>query len=355
MKKVNFGVIGSGNVANNYYLPYISKVANLVVVCDKILERAKRSANLWNAKRYCSDPEKVFSAHDVDVVVILTPHNSHAELAVRAAESGKHFILQKPMATNTKDLKGIISAVEKYDVKALIEPSEPFASPIMREIKRLLENGEIGDPCLYMTYIGHSGPIWSDWFFKVEKGGGVIYDLAVYGVADSLYLFGEPYKVNASASIVLRQRCVLRSEEHTMTIAPEYYKKGRPMYYYGMKPSVPVNVTAFDNAVLTLTYDNGLLCTIFANYVTFIRQEMPSIQLYGSKGNVIVINKYRREIKLVKKEEEKSIKVGILRPYYEWSIDHIIECILKDLDPLPSVEWGRKITEILIRANNMSC
>ena len=349
--EVRFGVIGCGNVANNYYLPYIAEVAQLVVTCDKIIERAKRSAELWGAKKYYDDPDKVFSDPDVDAVVITTSHASHAELAIKAAEAGKHMIVQKPLAVNMKDLEGVISAVRKSGVKAVFEPSQPFFSPIMKRIKELIEEGTIGRPAIFISYTGHSGPTWSDWFFKAEKGGGVIYDLAVYGIADSVYLFGKPMSISATASIFLKERKILRPEEHTKTIAPEYYKKQRPMYYHGMRPSVPVKVTAYDNSIISLLYKEGLISVIFGNYVTFTKLEMPTIQVYGQEGSIVLMNAWTGEIKVVKGGKEEVVKVGRPRPYYEESVDHLIECIRDDKEPLPYIEWGRTITEIMIKAH----
>ena len=349
--EVRFGVIGCGNVANNYYLPYIAEVAQLVVTCDKIIERAKRSAELWGAKKYYDDPDKVFSDPDVDAVVITTSHASHAELAIKAAEAGKHMIVQKPLAVNMKDLEGVISAVRKSGVKAVFEPSQPFFSPIMKRIKELIEEGTIGRPAIFISYTGHSGPTWSDWFFKAEKGGGVIYDLAVYGIADSVYLFGKPMSISATTSIFLKERKILRPEEHTKTIAPEYYKKQRPMYYHGMRPSVPVKVTAYDNSIISLLYKEGLISVIFGNYVTFTKLEMPTIQVYGQEGSIVLMNAWTGEIKVVKGGKEEVVKVGRPRPYYEESVDHLIECIRGDKEPLPYIEWGRTITEIMIKAH----
>jgi len=351
VKKVRFGVIGCGNVANNYYLPYIAEVAELVVTCDKVLERAKRSAELWGAKRYCSDPEEVFSADDVDAVVITTSHKSHAELAIRAAEAGKHFIVQKPAAINMNDLERLVSAVKKSGVKAIFEPSSPFFSPMVKKAKELIDSSEIGEPCLFISYVGHSGPKWSDWFFKKEEGGGVIYDLAVYGIAESVYLFGKPKSVSAMGSIVLEKRLILTPEEHTKTIAPEYYKEKRPMYYQGMEPTLPVEVTAYDNSIVTLCYENGLISVIYGNYVTFVRLEMPSLQIYGRKGSIVVPVRWTGELKVVRDGKEEVIKTDRPRPYYEASVDHLIECIEKDMEPLPYIEWGKQITEIMIKAH----
>ncbi len=120
-----------------------------------------------------------------------------------------------------------------------------------------------------------------------------------------------------------------------------------------MKPSVPVKVTACDNAILTLVYD-GLLCSIFANYVTFSKQRIPPLQLCGSKESIVVPDMRKGEAKLIRNGKEEIFRTKPPRKYYEWSVDHLIECIEDDLVPLPSAEWGKAVTEVLIKAHEMA-
>jgi len=85
VRKLGFGVIGCGNVANNYYLPYIARNHELVAVADTVAERARRSAELWGAARWYEDPDKLLRDPRVEAAVIVTSHESHAPLAIRAA------------------------------------------------------------------------------------------------------------------------------------------------------------------------------------------------------------------------------------------------------------------------------
>jgi len=320
LRKIGFGVIGCGNVANNFYMPYIAKVANLVAVCDVILERAKRSASLWGAKEYYDDPEKVLKHPDVEVVVILTSHESHAPLAIRAAEEGKNFILQKPMGISLKEAEEIARAVRKNKVKALIEPSDPFFSPLVRKIEELIKEGKIGRVCFFTSSTAHSGPTWGEWFYRWERGGGPIYDLGVYDVARAIKLFGEPKELHVAASLVVKERLIIRPEEHTSTIAPEYYKKyPGSMYYQGIKPSLRIKPTAPDNVVMVLRFKDDILGVIRANFVTFAGMEF-GMKVYGTEAIVEVPNFYRCLMKIRRSDGQEEVleekDIGELRLYY---------------------------------------
>ncbi|MEM0024200.1 MAG: Gfo/Idh/MocA family oxidoreductase [Thermofilaceae archaeon] len=345
-RKVSFGVIGCGNVANNYYLPYIARHHRLVAVSDKIAERARRSSELWGAERWYSDPEKLLADPEVEAVVIATSHESHAPLAIRASEQGKHFIVQKPMATSLEDAEKVVKSVEKSGVIALAEPSDALLSPLYRVLKAELT--QLGRHCFSVWHTGHSGPMWSEAFLREEAGGGVLFDLAVYDVARLLTLFGEPKRVAALGSILLKTRLIIDTDTVTASIRPDTYGRGT-YYFHDVQPTLPVEVTAFDNFAGILEYDGGL-AVILANYVTFHGLRAPPIQIYCTDG-AATVEPWTPQITVVAKGSTKVLgrkEIGVIRPYYHESVDHLAECIVKGAEPLPSVQWGYKVTKILL-------
>jgi len=348
VRKIRFGVIGCGNVSNNYYMPHIAKNHELVAVCDVVAERAKRSAELWGARKWYKDPDKLLRDPEVEAVVITTSHESHSELAVRAAEEGKHFILQKPMALSLEDARRVVDSVKRNSIKAVIEPSDALLSPLTKVIERELK--ELGQHCYSIWHTGHSGPTWSEAFFDDKRGGGVIYDLAVYDVARLVTLFGLPSRVSATGSIVLKQRLILKPEEVTAAIRRDTYGRGI-YYFYDLKPSIRVEVSAFDNVVGVLEYEAGGLAVTLANYTTFTQLHMPPIQIYCTEGSLAVLNPHEPLMKVISKEGVKTLgkkEIGEVRLYYHCSIDHLAECIVEDTEPLPSVEWGYRVTRVLL-------
>ncbi len=345
--KLGFGVIGCGNVANNYYLPYIARNYRLVAVADVNPERARRSAALWKAERWYGEPSKLLADPEVEAVVIATPHDTHASLAVQAAESGKHFIVQKPMATSLRDAEMVVRSVEKSGVLAVAEPSEALLSPVYRALKRELQ--QLGRLCFAVCHTGHSGPTWSEAFFREERGGGVLFDLAVYDVARLLALFGEPRRVAAIGTVLLRQRLVIDPESVTRAISEATYGRG-VYYFHDLKPSVPVEVNAFDNFAGLLEYDGGV-AAILANYTTFHGLQMPPFQVYCTDG-AAAVQPWAPLITLVTRAGTRSLgrsEIGEVRPYYHESVDHLAQCVAKGEEPLPSVKWGFKVTSVLLK------
>lgn len=351
MKKLSFGVIGCGNVANNHYLPYIAKQHKLTAICDIVPERAKRSAELWNAARWYSDPDTFLRDREVEAVVITTSHEAHAPLAIRAAEEGKHFIVQKPMALSLEDAENVVRSVEKSGVVAIAEPSDALLLPAFRALKDVV--CELGQHCFSIWHTGHSGPMWSEWFFREEAGGGVLYDLAVYGVARAHAVLGKPTRVTALGTVAIKRRFVLQPGEVTESISRETYGKG-VYYFHNLKPSVPVEPTAQDNFAGLLEYGDGGLAIILGNYTTFTRLHMPPIQVYCTGGSVVADTSVPL-ISVTRAGSAKSIGKEILgesRPYYHCSIDHLSECVEKGEKPLPSVKWGYEVTKTLLALNH---
>jgi len=334
--------VGCGNIANNSYLPYIARNHRLVAVCDINAERARRSAELWGAERVYDDPEKLLKDGDVEAVVITTSHDSHALLAMRAAEEGKHYIVQKPLALSMRDAEDVVRKTRRSGVKAIAEPSDPLLSPLYREAKARL--GEIGDVCFSLWHTGHSGPTWSEAFFKRERGGSVIFDLAVYDVAANVTLFGMPRGVIAAGLIKMAERPVISEKEVTEAIRRETYGRG-VYYFHDLKPTIPVRLTAFDNAMAALEYYDGSLAGIIANYVTYVQLQMPGAQIYGTRGALLM----KPGLRIATWRGVESVEVkDEAKPYYHRSVDHLAECIEKDEQPLPSVEWGFKVTSVLL-------
>ncbi len=347
MRKVGFGVIGCGNVANNYYLPYIVRQHRLIAACDVVPERARRSAELWKAERWYSDPDALLRDRGVEAVVIATSHDAHAPLAIRAAEEGKNFIVQKPMALSLEDADAVVRSVEKSGVVAIAEPSDALLLPVFRALKDVVR--ELGQHCYSIWHTGHSGPTWSEWFFREEAGGGALYDLAVYGVARAHAVLGKPARVTALGTVTIKRRFVLQPEEATEAISRETYGKG-VYYFHNLKPSVPIEPTAQDNFAGLLEYGDGGLAIILGNYTTFTRLHMPPIQVYCTGGSAVADASVPL-ISVIRAGSVKSIGKEVLgepRPYYHCSIDHLAECMERSEKPLPSVEWGYEVTKTLL-------
>jgi predicted dehydrogenase len=99
VKKVNVGVIGLGWISN-VHLNVLKKIpeVELIAVCARTEEKARRAAIEYGAKKYYTNYEKLLEDNEIDMVDILLPTELHAEAIIKALEAGKNVIVEKPIA-----------------------------------------------------------------------------------------------------------------------------------------------------------------------------------------------------------------------------------------------------------------
>lgn len=105
--KICIGLIGAGNFATGILLPIIKQNKekyNLKTVVDLSGEKAYNTANLFEAEKASTDVNEIYNDSEINLVVICTRHNSHANLVVDALKSGKHVYVEKPLATTPEEL-----------------------------------------------------------------------------------------------------------------------------------------------------------------------------------------------------------------------------------------------------------
>ena len=91
-----------------------------------------------------SDPEAIIKDPDVDAVVIATPVSTHYDLAMRCVESGKHVLVEKPMATQVSQIEDIARAANNNNLVAMVGHTFLFNQAV-RYVKDLIDRGELGD------------------------------------------------------------------------------------------------------------------------------------------------------------------------------------------------------------------
>jgi predicted dehydrogenase/Zn-dependent alcohol dehydrogenase len=105
---INVALVGAGGFATGMHLPNISKLSGkykLHAVVDSVGHKAKTAAQQYGASYATTNYDDILNDKDVDLVLIATRHDSHAELALKALKAGKHVFVEKPLATNQEDLE----------------------------------------------------------------------------------------------------------------------------------------------------------------------------------------------------------------------------------------------------------
>lgn len=113
-KDIGFGIVGLGMGANRAKTAANTDGANLVCVCDLQEEKAKSLSEKLGCD-YHTDLDDVLQRDDVDVVGVMTPSGTHADVGIQALEAGKHVFTTKPMDISLEKCDAFISAAEDAD------------------------------------------------------------------------------------------------------------------------------------------------------------------------------------------------------------------------------------------------
>jgi len=335
---VKFGIVGCGNISVRY-IEAIKKnpKARLIATCDLLEERAKAAMEKGEAEAYYLDYNEMLEKANIDAVIITTHIGAHARLAIEAANAGKHMLVQKSMATSLEDADSVVNAVRKAGVKAVVEPGSPI-NPGNQRAKQLIEEGAIGKVCYVHGISSHGGPNTRErsWYYLEERGGGPIFDMGVYSVSHITSIIGPAKRVTGMA---------------TFSVPDRHLADGST-----------VRITAPDNTVTVMDFGEGTIGCVEANYVT--RVAMPDspfvegfLRFYGSEGTMFV-SYTGVQLASFKEKYWAYPQMGWFSPigwgryfdYYSADVDHLVDCILEDKDPLPNVEWGRHVIEILTKS-----
>jgi len=190
MKKLGVAVIGAGFWGRNHARVFTElEETELLAVCDINAERAKAIAKQFGVKAYTSTA-KMLKIKDLDAVSVCTWSTSLAKEALKALKAGKHVLVEKPMAANSKQAETLIKTAEKEGLHLSVGFLMRFI-PGLQYIRKAVESQEIGEiVCATAKRV-------SEWPERIGDVG-VVKDLAIHDIDVMRYLFGsDPVAVYA--------------------------------------------------------------------------------------------------------------------------------------------------------------
>lgn len=158
-KVINIGVIGTGAIGEDHIRRCTQTLtgAKIVAVNDIDAERAKKAVAPYNSEaKVYTNVYELIHASDVEVVMVTSWGQTHAEFVLEAIKAGKYVFCEKPLATTAEDCKKIVDA-EQAGGKRLVQVGfmRPYDSGY-RELRRVIEEGKIGQPL--MIHAAHRNP-----------------------------------------------------------------------------------------------------------------------------------------------------------------------------------------------------
>jgi predicted dehydrogenase len=146
-----FALVGAGLFGETHAKAYTTYPgARLAAVCDTNTERAQQVSELYRVEHSCSDWREIAEDDSIDAVSVATPDFAHTEIAVGLAETGKHLLVEKPLATTAQECEQIIAAAKSNGVKLMVDFHNRW-SPAFFEAHTAIERGDLGTP-RYISY-----------------------------------------------------------------------------------------------------------------------------------------------------------------------------------------------------------
>lgn len=328
MTKLKVAVIGCGSIAKHRHLPeyHLHNEVEIVAVCDIVAERAEAMAAQYGARAF-TDYKEAINLDEVDAVSVCLPNYLHAPVSIAALNAGKHVLCEKPMATSKEEAEAMIAAAKANGKKLMIAHNQRFVAS-HRKAKEILESGKLGKVYSFKTTFGHPGPeSWSvdgagSWFFNKEKAFiGAMGDLGVHKADLMRYLLGEFSEVGSFIETNAKQ-----------------------------------NTEVEDNAVCILRTESGIIGTLTASWA-YVSGGDNSTVIYGEKGTLrleadpvySLIEEYRdgsvvnHKLDRIQTNEEGGQSTSQV-------INHFVESILENKEPLITGEEGMKSLDIILAA-----
>jgi predicted dehydrogenase len=195
--ELRVGVVGCGNHGSALAQAVVRSDALRLVACaDPDATAVRRVAGFSDGISTHVSLEALLNASDVDGVLIATPHDVLAPLALSAVRAGKHLLIEKPMAMDEPQAKEIEFAAASAGVTCMVGYS--FRYGMARYVHQLLAQGVVGDLRAITGSIG-TPPMNSRWIAEPESGGGPLLFVGCHLIDLALWFTGEePSSVSAS-------------------------------------------------------------------------------------------------------------------------------------------------------------
>lgn len=368
-KTLNIAMIGSGFMGKAHALAYAAMpmffwpapaIPVRKVVVDRTPALAEDARRRYGFEESTDDWRAAIEREDINVVDIVTPNDSHAEIAIAAAEAGKHIICEKPLARTGQEAKSMLDAAEKAGVIHMVAFNYR-RTPAVTLARKLIVDGRIGE---IRNFRGTYLQDWSadpnaplSWRFQKEvAGSGAVGDIGTHVIDFARFLAGDITAVNALVRTYIPTRPVSSGDFDQLGAA----SKGG-----GQRGMVDVD----DEMVTLLKFQSGAIGSIEATRNGYGRNNYLTFEVHGTNGSLAFNYERRDELQVMFADDPDDVRgfrtvyTGPAHPYGDglWPIPalgigygetKIIECrdlmeaIVTGTQPSPNFHDGYRISRV---------
>src|SRR5580692_9326316 len=277
MKKLNIGLVGYGFMGRAHSNAYLSVSQFFDIEYQPVLkavaarnpEKVKQFAHKWGYQTHYTDWRKLIEDPAIDVVDIASPNDTHAEIAVAAAQAGKMILCDKPLARNLPEAQEMTDAVKKAGVRTMVWYNYRRI-PAVTLAKQIISSGKLGRIFHYRAKFLQDWTISADvpqggaalWRLDVDvAGSGVTGDLLAHCIDTAIWLNGEIESVSGVTETFIKKR------KHNLT---------------GKMESVGID----DASAFLGRFKNGSLATFEATRYARGHKALYTLEINGEHGSL---------------------------------------------------------------------
>ncbi len=199
--QVRWGVLSTANIGAKAVAPAIARSANgrLLAVASRSGDKAARYAETFGMERHYGSYQALLADQDIDAVYIPLPNSLHLEWTIKALESGKHVLCEKPLALSVAECLRMEEAA-RLSGRVLMEAFMYRFHPRIALARELVASGRLGTVRLIRAAFGFTVADPTNIRLQPELGGGSLMDVGCYCVdVARLLLAAEPDEASARA------------------------------------------------------------------------------------------------------------------------------------------------------------
>jgi predicted dehydrogenase len=183
MQTLRWGLLSTALI-NRHLIPAIRSAprCELRAVASRDAAKAKAYAAEWEIPRAFGSYDALLADPNVDVIYISAPNHLHAEWAIKAANAGKHVLVEKPIALSVDEVDRMMEAARRNRI-VVAEAFSYVHHPQTIAIRELIAQGAIGEVRLIDAAYSYVHTRENDYRLRPEFGGGALWDIGCYAVS----------------------------------------------------------------------------------------------------------------------------------------------------------------------------